>query len=212
MNWNNNGSLIKAKTQQVRMQVDVVHNVQVRRIELGFSHEDLSFLLGKPKLYVCKIEAFLNNNEYYATDFAKLFEIFDCTAKELFKSESEPYQRCEIGIYQYKDDNGAKIHETYLFQKNKPLLLYRTLESIPHFKDLKFIKEDLTIEIRNLIEEGFFFEGAEASDIFQLCHQQMKRRFRPTHLKNLLHSLIKSVSPPLLRKITYNGRVTFVLL
>jgi len=203
MKADNNSKLVKEWTERSKVYIDIIHNIQLRRIGLGFSHADLSFLLGRPYDYVYNIETFLNDKEYYLSDLVRLYDIFKCTPKELFDNEEdkEPHYRGNTGVYQYWDDKAIKQHEIYLIENFKPRLVYQVSEKISPVKELKALKSALILEIRNLIVESYFEEGAEPMIIFNTCKDRLKNNFRPIHLEAALHYFVKTIDPPLLEII-----------
>jgi len=213
MKADNNSKMVKEWTERSKAFIDILHNIQIRRIELGFSHADLSFLLGKPINYVYNIETFLNDKEYYLSDLVRLYDIYNCTPKDLFAKEDElePNYRCEAGVYQYWDNNATKHHEIYENRDFKSRLVYKTSEHIPRVERLKELKTNLVAEIHILIIESYFNEGAEAMFIFNTCRNRVKNNFRPIHLKAVLQYFVETVDPPLLEIDKVEDRFVYVL-
>ena len=206
-----NAEFIKVRTEWCKFSIDVVHGIQVKRIALGYSQEDLSFLLGKPANYICQIEHFLPKKEYYALDIFRLAQIFYCKPKDLFTIKSLQSNRVTIGIYQYSDNYAIKYYEAYSFQENKIILLYHLTEHIQCSYGLKSIRSSLKECIDGLLHTTFFDEGEEAWYIFKYCTTILKSPFRPKHLIEALHTFTQDENHKL-KMIWDDGRAFFVKL
>lgn len=207
----NNADLIKVKTEWFKFSIDVVYGIQVKRIALGYSQEDLSFLLSKPLNYIYSIEHFLPKKEYYALDIFRLAEIFSCEPKDLFPVKSMQSSRITIGVYQYSDKYHIKYYEAYSFQENEIILLYELSEHIQRSHGLKSIRVFLKELIDDLLHSTFFNEGEEAWYIFKYCTTMLKVPFRPKYLIEVLRTFTQEEKPKL-KMIKDDGRVLFIKL
>lgn len=207
----NNAHQISSKTQWFKSYIDTVYNVQLKRIALGYSQEELSFLLGKDKKYIYLIEAFTPNKEYYTTDIFRLAEIFDCEPKDIVGISTKPDAKVEIGVYQNFEDKRLKCYEYYLFEAGGSKLLYAVTEKPLTTKLSPSLRTILTKLVMDLMLTIPASEGSEPMYIYLYCVQKIKAFVRPTHLQNVLLSFTRNDSTGKLKKVKEDGRAIYLL-
>ncbi|GGF44286.1 hypothetical protein GCM10011339_35980 [Echinicola rosea] len=130
-----------------------VKNVLNRRVSLGISAHDLSFLLGKANTYVRDVENPFTTLKYNIDDTALLCQVLQLSPSEIYQGvDSSPIAlSLNIMVYEYKF---GEAYEVYQVVKGAEEKLY---EIIPESKDPDFPVESKASleEIHDWVDELF---------------------------------------------------------
>ncbi|WP_442587455.1 helix-turn-helix domain-containing protein [Pedobacter sp. AW31-3R] len=206
----NNAGLIKVKAQLFKSYIDNICNIQSTRILLGYTQQELSFLLGKPQNYVSDIETFTPGKEYTVTDIFRMSQIFKCDPKYLLGENFKSDSKVEVGVYQYLPDEDTQCTEAYLFMGDKNRVLYTFMEDISYKTMSDELRKSLINAVISYSESYSFNGGAEACGIFLYSRNLLKNKMRPQDLQLVLNLLVRIPGDYKLKTIIHDGRVKYV--
>ena len=187
------------------IEFDKVYLVQKKRISLGWTAAELSFLLGYRKDKVCDIENPLGSLRYDSTETNQLRRIFfNCKLSEIMSPKiAVRYFRLEIFTQKKpttpedtEDSKGGRkkreicSFEIHILDKNLPPR---------HFLSFTQGKDDFKIDFREFVSpqiisthidelfNGSFFNVEKtAFEIFESCVKKHGRKVRPCHIMDVI--------------------------
>lgn len=152
------------------IEFEKVYMVMDRRVALGWSDRELSFLLGYRALYVRDVENPLHTLRYTPKDTNYLLSIFDCKLPDVMQPKvSELFYQVKVVVDEYAD--GGICYEIFRELGNKKFVLYRTLVV---GKDLLPVQTDFDeLQIHSFVDHlfgsGYFSQQRTALEVFKKC-------------------------------------------
>lgn len=193
------------KMDVLSIEFDKVYLVQKKRISLGWTDEELSFLMGYRKDKVSDIENPLKSQRYNPTETNQLRRIFfNCKLSEIMSPKiAARYFRLEIfpkkepatteDIDGGKDGRKKKeksSFEIYILDKNLPPRHYLSFtQGKDNFKTdfREFVNpETIYAHIDELFNGDFFDTAKTAFEVFESCVKKYGRKVRPYHLMDAI--------------------------
>lgn len=161
------------------IEFEKVYMVRDKRMALGYSDRELSFLLGYRALYVRDVEDPLHTLRYTPKDTNYLLSIFDCSLSELMPSKvALPFYQIKVVVS--VDKEGREVYE--IFQEiDKKFVCYKVLEPDPEKVILECALDDQTVKdyISHLFNRGYFNEPKTALEIYKKCVRRFGMPLRP---------------------------------
>ncbi|SEB05051.1 hypothetical protein [Pedobacter hartonius] len=149
------------------IEFDKVYRVRDKRILLGISDRDLSFLLGYRATYVRDVEDPDDTLRYTPKDTNYLLSIFDCKLSEIMTDKiPEPFYRIDVEKFTNENGIGYKIYREI---ESKERILLQYLSPLIKKKQKGLPNNEISIYISNLFIDGFFDEPKTALDVFAQC-------------------------------------------
>lgn len=166
------------------IEFDKVYRVMNKRLALGFSDRELSFLLGYRALYVRDVENPLHTLRYTPKDTNFLLQIFSCKLKEIMapKISQEFYQ---VLVKENEGRNGVKGYHIYLPSKHK-VDLYISLPVEPVVFSSSATIEQVKVYINHLFSSDYFLEPRTALEIYQKCVKRFGKPLQPEFVADAL--------------------------
>jgi len=195
------------------IEFDKVYLVMDKRIDLGYTDRELSFLLGYRSLYVRDVEDPLHTLRYTPKDTNYLLHIFDCKLPEIMSPKiTELFYHIKVSVT-IKDD-GRKVYEISRELKNKEYVQYRTLK----------IRENNTLSmpdttradqiqhyIDHLFETGYFETPRTALEIFKKSVKDFESPVKPQYLHDALSFYTgKRKAPRLIQRKNESSRTVYL--
>lgn len=187
-----------------------VYMVRDRRIFLGYSDRELSFLLGYRPLYVRDVEDPLHTLRYTPKDTNYLMSIFDCSLAELMPAKvADLFYQVKVGCF--LDDKGNKIYEISR-EKDKQFVPYRVVvEDQPGILPQKDAAEQVRGYITQLFMNGYFDDPRTSLEIFKKCTRKFGKTLRPQFVMDgLSFYTSKRKSPKLVLLKNMSARTVYV--
>lgn len=160
------------------IEFDKVYMVSDKRMVLGYSDRELSFLLGYRALYVRDVEDPLHTLRYTPKDTNYLLSIFDCRLSELMPGKVvEPFYQVKVVVS--VDKEGREVYEIFT-ESNKQFVFYRAVELskenlILKGGDCETVKDYIAL----LFNKGYFDEPKTALEIFKKCMRRLGKPLQP---------------------------------
>jgi len=167
------------------IEFEKVYMVMDKRIALGYSGRDLSFLLGYRPLYVRDVEDPRHMLRYTPKDTNYLQLIFDCKLEEIMLPKTvESVYRIRVDTLIREGDN--PIYKISRKLNNNTVVSYRTinLNEDTNGSLLKAtVKSELVLDyIRDLFEGNYFNEPKTALEVFNKCKKKLGESVQPCDL------------------------------
>jgi transcriptional regulator with XRE-family HTH domain len=191
--------------------VDFIYRIQLRRIALDLTQEELSFLIGRPSDYVGAIETFENDREYHFSDIQKLRVILGdelistmFANNPTFYSDKEPifkFNVCEDRYYIYR--------EVYKLTKSgSEQVVYKLIEDKPEYRDkpknIHEFNKEVEACLDKALKKGVFDEFVHPMYIYFYCRRRIKVNFRPRAIIPILENYA-FIFPCKLKRSYLNG-------
>ncbi|WP_345949164.1 hypothetical protein ABDD95_20170 [Mucilaginibacter sp. PAMB04274] len=163
-----------------------------KRLALGISAWELSFMFGKTDFLVRDAENPLITRRYNIDDTNYLLLIFD----EKLPSVMPPKTEQDINhleIISYFNEIRNNVYEIFIRDAKKvDYIFFKTIEVEKKYQELP---TDLILSsfnevkgyIDSLLKEDYFDEPKRALDIFNKCKEQLGERFHPRNMVKVLN-------------------------
>ncbi len=174
-----------------------------RRLKIGWSPQDLSFLLGKPDHFYMDFEKLFEVPKFLLSESILLDRIYACLEVVPMEFYREPYEGSTDRIVRVKvvEDEVKwyyKIELGWTFQrgKDKPVAPLLSMEEWKPEINL-LLESDAIIHVRSRLEgllaRGGFEGGKSSLELFQEARYTglSKLIIYPRHLKNCLYQMIQ---------------------
>ncbi len=139
---------------------EVMYRVKLKRICMGYSQQEVAFLMGKEKNYISLKEHFVRRTAYRVSDIGRLSILLDCENSSFVARNSVKDQFNTYIGYETRSD-GKILHEVFVKEKgDKRKLVFKIEEddpeviNYPDFENTKF--EKLKLLLLTLREIGYF--------------------------------------------------------
>ncbi|EDM38766.1 hypothetical protein PBAL39_21875 [Pedobacter sp. BAL39] len=184
---------------------DLIYLIQVKRIAMGFSQSELSFLIGRGKGFIHEREAFKLNRELWMSDLFTMTKIFKCNITDFAGPEKQKSVVMRLLANQKITRNRISYEVYRIGGQGAPELVYRISEIDPAKKFTEKTQQHLLIKTRMLlllvIDSGFFDHTSRRPlDIFLECQTQGGAWVKPHFVAEALNYWTISANQPLLKK------------
>lgn len=194
-------------------QLQIIYKVMIKRIAKGYSAEQLSYLLGRQRNYVAKVEFFAHDC-YHISELSKI-------AKALEEDDYTSFMPARI-----KDDR-IKIHmeknlwdETYTYtcatfsekDKRKVRFVLEEYVGLWSFMDYSGMLDYEMLIVLDMVEvmirDNYFHKDRSPLDIFLWINKFLKFSINPYCLQLVLDSFCESCRKRSLKRV-YKGNYFF---
>jgi len=203
-----NGS--KSPVRVSSIEFDKIYRVMDKRISLGYSAIELSFLLGYRLQYVRDVENPEKTLRYTTKDTNYLMNIFDCKLPELMSGKiDEPFYQITFKVSKYAGGITYRIFRDSLQEQQ---LLFR--EFTTGAKDTITANTteitELTQFLNSLFHNDYFSVPKTALEIFKLCKLEVGNLIKPHSLFTALKTFtFRKMLPKLIQEKNESGRVLY---
>jgi len=170
--------------------LDLIYRVKLKRISLGYSQAELSFLLGYPKDHIELIEDLSNEKEYMLSNLLSLAYIFNCQPRSLFSECLPPNEYIQVRSEKKILGNRIYYEAWRVNETEAEELLYKLFEDDPSL-NCSSRKIEKVEKVMNLIDElfndGFFDEPKNALEIFHQCQNKIGADILPRFIESALN-------------------------
>lgn len=184
---------------------DLICLIQMKRISMGYSQSELSFLIGRGKDFIRDREALKTNKEFWMSDLFTMAKIFRCDIAD-FAGQEKPVRET-LHLFADRNQIHQKInYEVYKIESNKaPELLHKISEIDPAKRFCPKTQKRLLLQTRMLmllvIDSGFFDHACRSPlEVFQQCKMKGGVFVTPQFVADALDYWSLSASPILLKR------------
>ncbi|WP_439490308.1 hypothetical protein [Algoriphagus sp.] len=171
--------------------------VREKRLTIGFTAKEVSFLLGKRTTFVTVAEDPFSTLKYGVDDTLYLTRIFRCSVAEIHEGIEELPDFIKMirkvdkktGSIQYSPAE-PKLHA------DKIELLVTEIEEDSLSVDSKASLDDLISEVKELFENGFFDAPKTALEAYEKCTEKFGYPIKPEYLSLALQKYTLKKSFP----------------
>lgn len=207
------------KVDVLSIEFDKVYLVRKKRISLGWTSQELSFLLGHNRSYVRDIENPIKSPRYNSTTTNYLRRIFfNCKLSEIMSPKiASRYYKLEIFSKEAEpapDDVEAKKDAREESKKFSFKIYMLNKDSEPtHFCSFTQDKDDfetdfsefvnaqlIIVHVEKLFNGNFFNSERTALEIFESCVKKHGRKVRPCDVENAIKVYTGKKKAPRLMK------------
>ncbi|MCL4639489.1 MAG: hypothetical protein M5Z89_10910 [Olivibacter sp.] len=189
------------------------YNVMDLRLQYGYSHFELSFLMGLRDFYVRDAENPLHSLQYSVPNNNYLQLIFNCGINKILpkRTDSDKYT---IRVFTAEVD-GLISYRIEKLESDGNWSLFREFSEESKLIELPLDSSISETAVREFIQgkfaNGYFKTSKTALDVFQLCKKHFKEAIKPLYVANALKVLTsKRKSPKLGTKKTEMGRTIYL--
>jgi hypothetical protein len=179
------------------IEFDKIYRVMDKRVSLGYSDRELSFLLGYRPLYVRDVENPLHTLRYTAKDTNYLLDIFECSLQEIMAPKiRDTFYPIKIETQQYAGGITYKIWKDNAPDKAQLLKEFTAeIETSRVMKNtIKFV--EVNEYLSTLFNNGYFNDARTALEIFKHCKAEMSKTITPFMLSAGLGSFTARKKTP----------------
>lgn len=193
------------------IEFEKVYMVMERRIALGYSDRELSFLLGYRALYVRDVENPLHTLRYTPKDTNYLLDIFGCKLADIMPPKvSALFYQIKVSVV--SDPDGSLTYEIFKEVSKKKFSPYRIVNSIDTGMSVKSdVQAGLVLRyVDGLFSSDYFQEPKTALEIFKKCVQKFGKKLSPKFVLDALSFYTgKRKSPKLFQEKNASGRTVY---
>ncbi|WP_442587182.1 hypothetical protein ACSBL2_14165 [Pedobacter sp. AW31-3R] len=102
---------IEVWSDRYNVYIDAVEKIQSKRIEYGYTQEDLAILLSLPVQNVAAIDKFDATKEYTFTNLYDLAEIFNFNVNQFFKNHPKRAKKIKAGVFDWYEEADVRHFE-----------------------------------------------------------------------------------------------------
>lgn len=161
------------------IEFDKVYMVMDKRLALGYSDRELSFLLGYRHLYVRDVENPLHTLRYTPKDTNYLLSIFDCRLPELMPAKVDEafYQ---VKVVESVDQAGGSVYEIFR-EKGKQFIAYKVVRvgEPGVFAKNSADAENIMHYVSHLYRKGYFDDPKTALELYKKCTHRFGKPLQP---------------------------------
>ncbi|CAM3951397.1 hypothetical protein SAMN06265348_104121 [Pedobacter westerhofensis] len=190
--------------------LDKVYKVRNKRLSLGYSARELSFLLGYRAHYVRDVEDPTQTLRYSVKDTNYLLLIFKCDLREIMEAKI-PEDYYFISVKKLKDAAGIT---SYLINKQTSGIKHVTYQNFSDEVE-KISKSKIDSEIyryvESLFENGYFDTPRTGLEVFSSCETVIVGKLLPHLVINAIGRFTgKRKSPRLITSRNKSGRTVYL--
>lgn len=186
---------IEVWSNRYNVYIDVVEKIQRKRIDYGYTQEDLAILLNLPVQDVAAIEKFDATKEYTFTNLYDLADIFNFNVNQFFKDHPKKAKKIEVGVFDWYEKSDLRHFEVYISCKKSYQLLYSLREEIKRYPKVKQTISEIDECFNFMTRTDFFDRGVRFPEIFKYCRESIYDDFAPRHVLQVLNRYLKNGVP-----------------
>ena len=189
------------------IEFDKTYRVMEKRIVMGYTARELSFLLGLHSLYVREIENPLNTKKYNADQTNYLLQIFDCALPEIMAG-TIPELFFTIQIEHSFREHENKYDVYRIMHHKRTFIRHFTEESNDYSFPIRGVSSLSEIQefIDYLFDSNFFNKPKTALEIFKQCASKFGLPLKPNFVLNAIRKYTSKRKAPRLISLTNDGR------
>lgn len=196
------------------IEFDKTYRVRQKRLAMGYTARELSFLLGYHPLYVRNIEDPTSTKKYNAAETNYLRLIFDCPLSDLMLNKiEEPFYQVQVeqGI---NPEYGNKSYTIYLLNSDAKEH-FLSFEEEPAGFELPFGnvvgKEQVQEIVNELFAHGYFDKQRTGLEVFEYLVERFGIPLKPSFVADALGIFTaKKKAPRLVKEKSKSSREVFV--
>ncbi|GGG18955.1 hypothetical protein GCM10011323_23880 [Pontibacter amylolyticus] len=196
------------------IEFDKTYRVRQKRLAMGYTARELSFLLGYHPLYVRNLEDPTSTKKYNATETNYLRLIFDCPLSDLMPGKiEEPFYQIQVDHGLSPRLNNKSYTISILKEGGKGHFL--TFEEEPaNFEfPLKSVatQEQVQQFVNGLFANDYFDRPRTGLEVFKLCQEKLGVPLRPALVADAIGFYTsKRKAPKLVKGKNESSREVFV--
>lgn len=174
--------------------VELVYRIQLKRLSLGYTQQDVDFFLGFGRHYWKSIEDFSNSEKLTIADLLCLADAFKCPIDDFVcPMDNNLLQRSLTIKVTTGRSQGFIIRKAFQIKNSKSVLLYQLLENSPthtsiHSEDMQIAQTTVAALYRN----GFFETLKDSIEIYHACIEWANKSIRPSFIEKALKPYLLS--------------------
>lgn len=185
------------------IEFDKTYRVRQKRLAMGYTARELSFLLGYHPLYVRNLEDPTSTKKYNAAETNYLRMIFDCPLSDLMQGKiEEPYYQVQVEQGVNPEFNNKSYTVSLFRGDNKEHFL--SFEEEPAGFELPFDSVVSKQQVQEVVDELFasryFDEPRTGLEVFKLCHERLGSPIKPNFVADALGFYTAKRKSPRLEK------------
>ena len=190
-----NPDLQKKGTEIPKAVFDLIYRVQIKRIALGYTQQDIDFFLGFGKHYWRSIEHIKEYKQLTISDLLCLADAFKCSPDD-FAYPIENQSLEDKIIVKVIQITGRKYvtRKAYQIHHRQSVLLYQLFENNPqiYIETHHQALSDAQHIIGSLYHNGFFDMPKDTVEIFHACNEQSDDHILPRFIEQALQPYLKT--------------------
>lgn len=196
------------------IEFDKTYRVRQKRLTMGYTARELSFLLGYHPLYVRNLEDPTSTKKYNAAETNYLRQIFDCPLYDLMPGKiEEPFYQIQVEQGLSPESNNKSYTISILKEGYKEHFL--TFEEEPTNFELPFKSTATQEEVRHFVDELFassFFDMPRTGlEVFKLSQEKFGVPLKPAWVADVLGFYTgKRKAPRLVKGKNESSREVFI--
>lgn len=189
-----NPKLNEADPKVPRVIFELVYLIQLKRLSLGYTQEDIDFFLGFGKHYWRSIEDFSNSEKLTIADLLCLADAFKCSVNDfVYPVDNYLLQRKLTIRVTTTISQGFIIRKAFQVKNSKSVLLYQLLENPPasisvHSDDMQIAQD----AVAALYTKGFFDAPKDTIEICRACAEWANKSIKPDLVERALKPYLLS--------------------
>ncbi len=196
------------------IEFDKTYRVRQKRLEMGYTARELSFLLGYHPLYVRNVEDPTSTKKYNAAETNYLRQIFECPLSDLMPGKiEEPFFHIQVEHDLNPESNNKSYTISFLKEGGKEHFL--TFEEEPANFELPLksaaTQEEVQQFVNALFANNYFDKPRTRLEVFKLCQEKFGAPLRPAFVADALGFYTgKRKAPRLVKGKNESSRDVFV--
>ncbi|PVY43645.1 hypothetical protein C8E01_1011 [Pontibacter virosus] len=196
------------------IEFDKTYRVRKKRLTMGYTARELSFLLGYHPLYVRNLEDPTSTKKYNAAETNYLRQIFDCPLSDLMPGKiEEPFYQIQIEQGHNPKSNNKSYTISILKEEGKEHFLTFEEEPASFELPLKSVatQEEVQQFVDGLFRNGYFDKPRTGLEVFKLCQEKLGFPLKPVFVANALRLYTgKRKAPRLVMRKNVSSREVFI--
>ncbi|QCR22351.1 helix-turn-helix transcriptional regulator [Pontibacter sp. SGAir0037] len=196
------------------IEFDKTYRVRQKRLAMGYTARELSFLLGYHPLYVRNLEDPTSTKKYNAAETNYLRLIFGCPLSELMLGRiEEPFYQVQVE-HSFNSASGNKSYTISLLRGNVKEHFLDFEEEPAGFKlslESTATKQQVQEYVYELFASGYFDEPRTGLEVFNYCVAKLGFPLKPAFVADALGFYTgKRKAPRLVKGRNESSREVFV--
>lgn len=196
------------------IEFDKTYRVRQKRLAMGYTARELSFLLGYHPLYVRNLEDPTSTKKYNAAETNYLRLIFDCPLSDLMPGKiEEPFYQIQIEQGHSPESNNKSYTISILKEEGREHFLTFDEEAANFEMPLKSAatQEEVQQFVNELFGNRYFDKPRTGLEVFKLCQEKLGAPLRPAFFADALGFYTgKRKAPRLVKGKNESSREVFV--
>lgn len=189
-----NPKLKKADSKVPRVIFELVYRIQLKRLSLGYTQQDVDFFLGFGRNYWKSIEDFSNSEKLTIADLLCLSDAFKCSVDDFIYPVDDYLLQRKLTIKIITSRNQRFIiRKAFQVKNSNSILLYQLLENLP----VHTVPNSVDTQIANttvaaLYRNGFFDAPKDTVEIYHACKEWANKPIKPLLIEKALKPYLLS--------------------